>query len=77
MNGRISHHLIRNGGYANKVVATVGVGNMIGEEDASQSRLYSTSCACKSLIGVLLVIKTTDFFFRVKPNEETWSYIGK
>jgi hypothetical protein len=54
-----------------------GQGNMIGEDDASIMRNYSYSCRCYSHKGVLLAIKTNDFHFRVKNNEETWSYIQK
>jgi hypothetical protein len=50
---------------------------MIGEEDASQLRNYSTSCQCISQTGILLAIKTQDFHFRVKPNDESWAYISE
>lgn len=50
---------------------------MIGEEDASQERGYTSTCKCLSQNGVLLAIKTNDFFFRVKTNEDTWKYIEK
>jgi hypothetical protein len=54
----------------------IGVGNMIGEEDASQNRDHTTTCRCISISGTLFAIKKSDFYFRVKSNEETWKYIN-
>lgn len=50
---------------------------MIGEEDAVSMREYSTTVKCLSQEGVMLAMKTSDFYQRIKTNEETWRYIQK
>lgn len=76
MNGRIQSHLVKITPSFPQRIQIIGVGNMIGEEDASQHREYTTTCHCISHTGILLAIKTEDFFFRVKTNDETWNYIS-
>lgn len=77
INERLVKHINKNPGYLPQRITIIGVGNMIGEEDASQERGYTSTCKCLSQNGVLLAIKTNDFFFRVKTNEDTWKYIEK
>ena len=55
----------------------MGKGNMIGEEDATAMRNYTTSVKCVSMEGEVLAIKTIDFYQRVKTNDETWNYIKR
>ena len=50
---------------------------MIGDEDAAAMRNYTTSVRCVSQSGILLAIKTSDFYQRIKVNDETWKYIIK
>jgi hypothetical protein len=39
-----------------------GKGSMIGAEDASAMRNYTTSVKCVSMTGEVLAIKTSDFY---------------
>lgn len=48
---------------------------MIGEEDAVSMRNFTTTVKCVSMQGELLAIKLSDFYQRVRPNEDTWNYI--
>ena len=67
--------MVKHPGFFPQGITIIGAGSMIGEEDASQKKDYSTTCRCLSQKGILLAIKTNDFFFRVKTNDETWKYI--
>jgi hypothetical protein len=55
----------------------MGKGYMIGEEDAVAMRNCTTSVKCISMKGELLAIKTSDFYQRIKTNDETWNYIKR
>lgn len=48
---------------------------MIGEEDLILQVPYSTSVVCKSTDGLLFVMKSVDFFRKLKSNEESWRVI--
>eukprot|EP00347_Sterkiella_histriomuscorum_P012371 403368842 len=58
-------------------ISIVSRGNMIGEEDAIKMRDYTTTLKCVSQNGILLALKTSDFYQRIKTNEETWQYLQK
>jgi hypothetical protein len=53
-------------------IATVNEGQIVGFEDASNSRNYTTSLKCTSLTGTLYVCKTQEFMIKMKHNDRTW-----
>lgn len=48
---------------------------MLGEEDAIQGKVYSTSASCKSNEGEVFCIKTDEFLKKIKANDESWKII--
>lgn len=49
----------------------------MAEEDAIGMVNYTKTVKCKSSTGILLKMKVTDFYDRIKVNGETWSLICK
>ncbi len=56
----------------------IGVGNVIGEEDAIKDRYYSTSVACFSQHGEVYEISIENFHKFIKATDmETWMMLEK
>lgn len=56
----------------------IGVGNVIGEEDAIKDRYYSTSVACFSQEGEVYEISLENFHKFIKATDmETWMMLEK
>jgi hypothetical protein len=50
-------------------------GAMLGDEDAMALQNYSKTAKCLSMTADVLYMDVTDFFQRIKFNEETWEYL--
>lgn len=66
---------LRNTGTKPCSVTIIGRGTMLGEEDAAKMRLHTTTVRCESQRAEVIEMSIIDFHTRVKPNEDTWSYI--
>jgi CRP-like cAMP-binding protein len=65
-------------GQENMRLMIIGVGNLIGEEDAIKDRYYSTSVKCFSQTGSLYSITMENFHKVVKAtDEDTWVMMEK
>ncbi len=48
---------------------------MFGDEDVLANRNYTTTVACKSNTGDVFCIKNTEFFRKLKSNNDSWKII--
>ena len=69
--------LNRTAKYENLKLTLLGAGQMFGEEDVIRERPYTTSVTCKSNTGSVFCWKSTEFFRRMKSNEESWKYVKR
>lgn len=56
-------------------IAQIGTGQMLGEEDVIKSSAYTTTVTCKSNMGEVFCMKTTEFQKRMKNNPDSWKII--
>jgi hypothetical protein len=57
-------------------VASVGKGNLIGEEDVARSQIYSTTVTCLSQQAKLFFVSREDFL-KLQGQQATWSALTK
>lgn len=56
-------------------IMLLGVGQMFGEDDVIHQRAYSQTVICRSGLGIVFCMKASEFFRKLKANEECWKII--